>query len=255
MSQSTERLRSRPLLDAAIPVAAAVAMGVVLSALVGAGSIPTAAGTTVGLVIPAAAALSILRRRPPATTTADRITLIRAVLTGGCATLVMLSLVGDLPLRSWPLFALALPAWLLDGVDGWVARRTGTASAAGARLDMETDAALFLVLSFPLCLAVGPWVLGIGAMRYLFLVAGWVRPSLRGSLAFSSFRRVAAGIQGGVLVVALIPAIPAATAAVATALSLVLLLTSFGRDVITLEKVHAGSVERHTARREAGHER
>ena len=35
----------------------------------------------------------------------------------------------------------------LDGVDGWVARRTRTASAFGARFDMETDALLILVLS------------------------------------------------------------------------------------------------------------
>ncbi len=42
--------------------------------------------------------------------------------------------------------ALAVPALILDGVDGWVARRTGTANDAGARLDMEVDAALILVL-------------------------------------------------------------------------------------------------------------
>src|SRR4051812_27656235 len=35
----------------------------------------------------------------------------------------------------------------LDGVDGWLARRTGMPSAFGARFDMETDAALLLVLS------------------------------------------------------------------------------------------------------------
>ena len=37
---------------------------------------------------------------------------------------------------------------LLDLVDGWVARRTGTASPFGARFDLETDAALILVLSW-----------------------------------------------------------------------------------------------------------
>ena len=35
----------------------------------------------------------------------------------------------------------------LDGVDGWLARRSGIASAFGARFDMEIDALLILVLA------------------------------------------------------------------------------------------------------------
>ena len=45
------------------------------------------------------------------------------------------------------LVVLAAVALVLDGVDGQVARRTGTVSALGARFDMEVDAFLMLVLS------------------------------------------------------------------------------------------------------------
>ncbi|GAA4940924.1 hypothetical protein GCM10023238_03240 [Streptomyces heliomycini] len=38
-------------------------------------------------------------------------------------------------------------ALILDGVDGKVARRTGTSTPLGARFDMEVDAFLILVLS------------------------------------------------------------------------------------------------------------
>jgi phosphatidylglycerophosphate synthase len=35
----------------------------------------------------------------------------------------------------------------LDGLDGWLARRFGLASAYGARFDMEVDGFLILVLA------------------------------------------------------------------------------------------------------------
>ena len=42
---------------------------------------------------------------------------------------------------------LAAVALALDPADGWLARRTGTASALGARFDGEVDAFLILALS------------------------------------------------------------------------------------------------------------
>ena len=64
----------------------------------------------------------------------------------------------------------------LDGVDGWLARRTGMVSAFGARFDMEVDALLIQVLAI---LAwqhgkAGAWILASGLLRYLFVAAGWV---------------------------------------------------------------------------------
>lgn len=237
-----QRLQSgaaRVVVDAGATVVGSLALGANLAARYGEEMGADTMALLAGLVVPVLSAVSLVRRRPRISTTADRVTLVRAVLVGGCATLVVLSLFGSLPLRSWPLFAFALPAFLLDGVDGWVARRTGSSSEAGGRLDMETDAAFFMVLSMPLSLALGPWVLAIGALRYLFVAASRWRPALRYPLAFSSFRRTTAGIQGGVLVASVSPAIPAAVAAVATALALGLLLVSFGRDVVVLERSHA----------------
>ena len=82
-----------------------------------------------------------------------------------------------------PLVTLSVVALVLDAVDGWVARRTGTASPLGARFDGEVDALLILVLSVYVSNLIGPWVLAIGAARYLFLVAGWLLPWMRAAAA------------------------------------------------------------------------
>jgi len=71
----------------------------------------------------------------------------------------------------------------LDGVDGWVARRTGTSGEFGAFLDQECDA-FFLLL---LCLLLyrlpggfGAWILVPGLLRYGFVLYVRVaRPPLR----------------------------------------------------------------------------
>ena len=83
-------------------------------------------------------------------------------------------------------------ATLLDGVDGWLARRTGMASAFGARFDMEIDALLIQVLADPgVAVRQGrPWVLLSGLLRYIFVAAGWVLPWMRAPL-FPSRRRKA----------------------------------------------------------------
>lgn len=222
--------------DAASTVIGSVITGVVLVLLLGGSGPVQAIGVVTGLVVPTVAAMSILRRTPLLVTGADRVTLLRGVLTGACATIVVLSLADVLPMRSWPLFALALPALLLDAVDGWVARRSHNASPAGGRLDMETDAILLMILSISLAWTVGPWVLAIGAMRYIFVAASWVRPALRKQLAFSQFRRVVAGFQGVALVAAVMPVTPVTVGAVVTAIALLLLVISFGKDVITLER-------------------
>src|SRR4051794_36991695 len=72
----------------------------------------------------------------------------------------------------------AIVVTLLDWVDGWLARRTGMASAFGARFDMEVDALLIMALSV---LAwtfdkAGAWVIASGLLRYVFVAAGWLWP-------------------------------------------------------------------------------
>ncbi len=177
-------------------------------------------------------ALSTLGERPLAP--ADRVTLVRVWLGSACAAWAVLVLLGA-PAQHWVPFAFGLVAWLLDGVDGPVARRTGTASADGAELDMQSDARLLLVLSI-VAAPLAWWALGIGLMRYAYVAAMRWRPRLRGALAFSQFRRVVAALQGAALVLAVAPPTPLWLARAAISVALVLLAVSFGRDALTLER-------------------
>gem|GEM_PF-907744 len=221
--------------DAVAAAGVCTALGVVVATWAGWSS-GVFAGLVVGMGIVVAAGVSVVLRPGSRCGPADRVTLARAVLGGGCAVLAVGSLTGGITGRSWVLLALLVPALALDGVDGLVARATGTASAAGARLDGEIDAALLLVLSLATARRLGWWVLAIGLMRYAFLAAGAVRPRQRGRLAFSQFRRVVAGIQGIAFALALAPIVPLPLGRTVVALALGLLMISFGRDVITLER-------------------
>ncbi len=221
--------------DAVAAVGACTVLGVAL-AMSNGWSLGVCAGVALGLGIVLAAGVSVVRRPGGRSGPADRVTLARAVLGGGCAVLAGGSLTGDLGGRSWPFLALLVPALVLDGVDGRVARATGTVSAAGARLDGEIDAALLFVLSLATARWLGWWVLAIGLMRYAFLAAGALRPRLRGRLDFSQFRRRVAAVQGIAFAISLAPAVPLPLGRAVVASALGLLIISFGRDVITLER-------------------
>lgn len=73
----------------------------------------------------------------------------------------------------WLLAGVALASLLLDGVDGWLARRAGLSSEFGALFDMETDALFVLTLALVLFSRgiAGPWVLMAGLWRYLYVLA------------------------------------------------------------------------------------
>ncbi|NAZ81994.1 CDP-alcohol phosphatidyltransferase family protein [Kineococcus sp. R8] len=165
----------------------------------------------------------------------DQVTLLRLLLTAVLAGAVAALLLTGSPVRITWVAVLASVAAALDAVDGVVARRTGTASAAGARFDVEADAVFLTVASIALVPTVGPWVLGIGALRYAFVAAAAVRPALRRPLPRSRSRRVVAGGQAVALVLALLPVTPVAVAEVAVGLALAALCGSFGRDVVRLE--------------------
>jgi phosphatidylglycerophosphate synthase len=166
---------------------------------------------------------------------ADLVTLTRALLVGGVTALVAEELVTGATARP-ALVVLAAVALVLDAVDGKVARRTGTASAVGARFDMEVDAFLILVLCVHVAGDIGPWVLAIGAMRYAFVAAGWVLPWLRGPLPPSRVGKTVAALQGIVLVVAAAELLPSGVVALLVAAALALLSWSFGRDVLRLRR-------------------
>jgi phosphatidylglycerophosphate synthase len=120
----------------------------------------------------------------------------------------------------------------LDGLDGWVARRTGRASAFGATLDMELDAVTVLLLS---ALAwwlgrAGPWVLVAGLLRYAYAVAAALHPAFTIPLGPRPLRRVAAGLAVGGLSLAL--ALPGAPGLGLCAAVVALLVHSFGTDAL-----------------------
>lgn len=193
---------------------------------------PGHAGLAVGVVYALASWVILTRafRERRALGPADHVTLARVVLTGGAAALVAAHLAGAGHIAA--LVAVASAALVLDGVDGQIARRTGTASRLGARFDMETDAFLVLVLSVEVAWTAGAWVLAIGAMRYAFGAAAWAAPWLRADLRPSIARKGVAVVQGVVLIVAASGAVPHAGLLVAAALAL--LVWSFGRDVLWL---------------------
>jgi phosphatidylglycerophosphate synthase len=157
---------------------------------------------------------------------ADRITLARAVLVGGVTVLT----VGPSPTPV--LVAMASVALALDAVDGLVARRTGTRSNLGARFDMEVDAFLILVLSVRVALDLGPWVLAIGAMRYVYVAAGAFLPWLRSVVPPRYWRKVVAAVQGIVLTAVTSGLFPRPVTVTAVAAALALLVESFGRDIV-----------------------
>jgi phosphatidylglycerophosphate synthase len=213
----------------AIGLAAQVVLFAALARTVGLGVAGWLAGIAYGLIICAALTRGLHRSGMTALGPADRVTLIRATLVGGVAALTVDSFARATPVVVF--VALASVALVLDAVDGKVARRTGTASALGARFDMEIDAFLILVLSVYAARSVGVWVLAIGAMRYGYVAAARVLPWLRGSLPPRYWRKVVAATQGVVGVLAAADVLPRPLLSGALAVSLALLIESFGRDV------------------------
>jgi phosphatidylglycerophosphate synthase len=171
---------------------------------------------------------------------ADRVTFARAVLTCAVAGVAVagVAVVGGVGL----LVGLATVALLLDAVDGWVARRTRTVSAFGARFDLEVDAFLIAVLSLHVAPNVGWWVAAIGAARYILLVAQQLLPWLRIELPPSRWRKGVAAYQGIALTVVASHVLPSGMAAAALAAGLVTLAISFGTEVRSLWQVRPPSV-------------
>ena len=167
---------------------------------------------------------------------ANRVTLGRAVLVGGVTALVADSFESAPPVTL--LVGLTAVALILDGVDGKVARRTGTSTPLGARFDMEVDAFLILVLSVYVSMSQGPWVLLIGAMRYGFVAAARVWNWLNAPLPPSMARKTVAALQGILLLVAASGYLPHLATFGVVALALATLVWSFGRDILWLWRTH-----------------
>jgi phosphatidylglycerophosphate synthase len=208
------------------------ALLVVLASTVGLRGPGWVVGLLVGLGTALVLSLGLERTGTPHLGPADCVTLTRVVLTGGVAALVADAFVG--PPAAGLIVTLAALGLVLDGVDGQVARRTGTASSFGARFDVEGDALLVLVLSVHVARDVGLWVLAIPALRYLFVVAGRWLPWLRAPLAPRPWRKVVAVASAVALVVAAGDLVPGSVETALLVLGLMLLVESFGRDLVWL---------------------
>ena len=226
-------------------LATAALLGVV-SATAGLAVAGWIAGLATGLAAAALLAAARMRSDQPFLHPADWVTLTRAVLVAGVAGLVADSFSRPVPVTA--LVTLCIVALVLDAVDGQVARRTGTATPLGARLDGEVDAFLILLLSIAVSRDYGRWVLAIGAARYALLLAGWLIPWLAAPLPPRYWRKVVAAVEGIVLTVAVSGVTSRLVGMIAVAAALLLLVESFGRDVIWLYRTGAGPRARRAVR-------
>jgi phosphatidylglycerophosphate synthase len=198
----------------------------VLAETAGLGAAGRIVGGACAMTMAALLARALARRPGERLGPASWVTLVRATLAVGVAALVADSLAHDTPVAL--LVTLAAIALALDAVDGWVARRTGTASELGARFDGEVDAFLILALSVYVAQSAGVWVLAIGAARYLFLAGEWLVPWMRAPLPPRRWRKVIAALQGIVLTVAAAEVLPHTLTQALLAGALALLVASVG---------------------------
>ena len=156
----------------------------------------------------------------------------------GALVALLIGLIGERTDTGVPALAsaVATAVAVLDGADGWLARRSQMASGFGARFDMETDALLIMVLAV---LAwqfgkAGVWVLASGLLRYAFVVAGVVLPWLRCPLPASQRRKAVAVVQVIALILVIAPFVPTPVATAVAALGLCALTLSFLKDILWL---------------------
>jgi phosphatidylglycerophosphate synthase len=226
-------------------LATAALLGVV-SATAGLGAVGWITGLVTGSAAVALLVTARMRSDQPAILPADWITLTRMLLIAGVTGLVADSF--SRPVSVTALVALSAVALALDAVDGQVARRTGTATPLGARIDGEADAFLILLLSIYVSQDYGSWVLVIGAARYALLLAGWLIPWLAAPLPPRYWGKVVAAVQGIVLTVAASGLLDRLVGMIAVAAALLLLAESFGRNVIWLYRTGAGQRTRRAVR-------
>jgi len=152
----------------------------------------------------------------------------------------MTGLVGEPPTTriAWLAVGATTLVAVLDGLDGWLARRSRVSSAFGARFDMETDAALILVVSVLVWRhdKAAAWVMACGAMRYAFVVAGWLLPWMAAPLRSTVRGKTVAILQLVGLGVALLPVVPVPASVIVSTITLAALVWSFAVDVAWLWK-------------------
>ena len=170
---------------------------------------------------------------------ANQVTLARAALVA-----LLFGLIGE-PLVPWLVVIVASFVLVLDGVDGWLARRFGVASDFGARFDMETDAVLLVAL---VALAwqyqkAGPWIILAALMRYCFVASSYFFLWLSRPLPPKRRRQTAYVIQVVTLIVCISPVVVQPLSGAIALLGLAVLSLSFAIDVAHLTRDSGDLVE------------
>jgi phosphatidylglycerophosphate synthase len=224
-------LRTSVFVSAGLGLLGVVLLGLAIGPLLHASGrypfVATAVFTAmVALVMATIASRHPFRRLGPA----NGVTMLRTVLVALVAGLVV-----EAPDARVAWFVVGMTAVLavLDGVDGWLARRTRMASAFGARFDMEVDAFFIFMLSLLVWRfdKAGAWVLGCGLMRYAFVAAGWVLPWMAGPLTPTYRGKFVAVLQVVGLAVGLAPLVPSPFSDAVAGVTLTALTWSFALDV------------------------
>jgi hypothetical protein len=101
---------------------------------------------------------------------------------------------------------------------------------------MEVDALLILALAVLVAGLgkAGPWVLGIGLMRYGFVLAGWLVPALARRLPPSRRRSAVCALEIAVLALLLLPSVDPPLSQWLAAGALTTLAASFATDIAWL---------------------
>lgn len=135
--------------------------------------------------------------------------------------------------NSWLVFVVAVFAFSLDGVDGWLARRSGLISEFGARFDMETDAFMGAILATWLFASgkTGPEILVLGYMRYAFCAAALFLLALQADLPESFRRKAICVVQISALITLIFPLTPSAAVLPVSFVASILLSWSFAVDI------------------------
>lgn len=230
-SRPDPALRPRVIAAGALGLIAIVVLAWLARILLGLSERYQATAAAVFAAIVAAALLFVYPHHPFARFgPANCVTLARALLV---ALLTALLIEPTSRATAWVAASASGAVPALDGVDGWLARRTHMQSTFGARFDMEIDALHVLVLSGLIWQydKAGAWVWIGGLLRYGFVAASWLLPWLAQPLRPTRRARVITIVHMTTLSVGLAPFVPAAVSATAAAISVSALAWSFAVDI------------------------
>jgi phosphatidylglycerophosphate synthase len=214
-------------------VAGLLALALALAPIAGLWGLPASVALCLYAVIAIVVVAGLQTHAPRRFGIANGVTLLRAASVAFLAGIATLDAPLPAALRG-VVVGIGIVGLMLDGADGWLARRGGLASRFGARFDMETDALSVLVFTLLLLRTgqAGPWVLAIGLARYIFVGVAWLWPPLAVELPQSMRRKTICVVTVTALLVALMPFVAPGPARMICAAALVVLVYSFAADCV-----------------------